>query len=225
LPKWQVLGEQAVSAAATTEDQIIIQHTEAWFKKTGWNENQFAEQRIIPALEQEKPEPERFDEKTASVPEYKKWITSRKQKVARALNGSTTFPLHWKWIWLSCMDEPYRSACKADLLALSGAMDIPIPVYAPKASGGPVRANIADFMRETADVLEAASPAHDGVYCRNDDIQAANNLCDQLLDVMNVCSRELAAIESGTGCRGRRSQLGSEVALMAERISKAVNKH
>lgn len=213
-----------MSAAAKTEDQIIIEHTEAWFKKTGWNENQFAEKRMIPALELELPESERFDEKTATVVEYKKWMTSKKQKVARALNGSTTFPLHWKWIWIACMDEPYQSACRSDLMAVAGVMDIPMPSYRPQASTGPVRANVADLMRETADVLEAASPAHDGVYNCDDDVDATNRLCDELLDVANAVMRELAAIEAGTGCRGTRNRLGCETAEMMARISKQVNK-
>lgn len=211
---------------ATTEDQIIIRHTEEWFKATSWNINQFAEKRIIEALEAEQPESERFDEKTASAKEYKSWITKKKQQVVRALDGTTSFPLHWKWLWIACLDEPYRSRCRADLLALAGVMDIPLPSSAIPQSpaGSPVRANVADLMREVADVLEAASPAHDGVYSFDDDGEASDRMCDELLDVINACTREVAAIQAGTGRSGNRTRLGKETALMMARISKQINK-
>lgn len=187
-----------------TEDKIIIGYTNRWLQDTTWSIERFATELLVPALVQLELSNQK-DITTAD--ELHRWKAAKGVQVGRVIRGSMNFPMAWKWPWVNALPEPYRAECRKDLLALAGVLDVPVPDLSASKVGYGTKANLADLMREFADVVSNSAPAQDGVYDREDDQAAAERYVDEMIDVMEVIQRELVAVRKGTGCSGRRHSL------------------
>ncbi|MFR9656427.1 MAG: hypothetical protein SNF94_05515 [Rikenellaceae bacterium] len=196
-----------------TEDQIIIEHTNRWLQETPWSIERFATELLVPQLEQLELSNQK-DITTAD--ELHRWKSAKGVQVGRIIRASMNFPMAWKWPWLNSLPEPYRSECRRDLLALAGVLDVPLPNSKQGKCGQATRANLADMMREFADVVASSAPAQDGVYDSKDDKQLTQRYIDEMVDVIEVLHRELFAVRQGTGCMSRRHRLVLSVQLTEE---------
>lgn len=198
-----------------TEDQIILTYTNRFLSETKWTKNSFIQKKLIPALVAAgfyKPEP-------SVVDEYESWVSTHRRYLSNIFTGRVNFPLAWKWVWLSCLPDPYRGSCKKDLHALTGSMFIPMPpvsdVRAPAAS------RLSDLMREFSEVVRDSRPAQDGALSPEDSPAEAQLYADQLADLLEACFDELLAIQQGTGVMPRRQVM----ALMMSNFEKDHDGH
>lgn len=185
--------ENTVNKDHYTEDQIILAHTNRFLSETQWTKNSFIQRKLVPALVASgfyKPEP-------SVVDEYDAWVTTQRRYLSNIFTGRVNFPLAWKWVWLSCLPEPYRGACKKELHSLTGSMFIPMPpvsdVRAPAAS------RLSDLMREFSEVVRDSRPAQDGAFSPDDSPAETQLYADQLVDLLEACFDELMAVQQGTG--------------------------
>ncbi|WP_051560193.1 hypothetical protein [Marinobacterium jannaschii] len=202
-----------------TEDQIILEYTNSLLRETRWTIEDFGTDRLTPALREglidvDPADPYSIHSEAAA---YLRWKNKIGVQLGRIMRGTTKFPLSWKWAWVTSLPEPYQTQCRQELLALAGVMDIPLPVI-EIAERRPARARIADFMRESADLLAAAAPADDGFYDESDDPEAVDRMADEMIDVIEVLERELQAIGRGTGRTGRRRTVIEKTVIVRSEI-------
>jgi len=187
-----------------TEDKIIIDHTSRLLQDTPWSIERFAIELLTPRLEAL----ELSDETNITkADEYQRWKTAKGVQVGRILRATMNFPMSWKWAWVDSLPEPYHSECRKDLLALAGVLDVPVPNIKSTKCGCATKSNLAEMMREFADVVASSSPAQDGVYDANDNKADTQKYTDEIIDVIEVLHRELFAVFQGTGCMSKRSHL------------------
>ena len=193
-----------------TEDQVIIEHTRNWFSDSSWSIEKFATELLVPMLEAANiMQPE--DIKTAD--QLISWRKKKAVHVGRVLKFAVPFPLSWKWFWLRCLPEGVRDACESDLMALSGKLNVSLPLihhHTQTAS----EAHIDRVMREFSEFIASSKPAQDGRYDQSDNPEEADLLIDEALDVIAVLIREVVAIQAGTGCRGQRRNLADTITLI-----------
>jgi len=187
-----------------TEDKIIIAHTNRLLQETPWSIERFATELLAPNLEALELSNET---KITQADEYLRWKTAKGVQVGRILRATMNFPMSWKWAWVNALPEPYHSQCRKELLALAGVLDVPVPQIKSTKCGCATKANLADMMREFADVVASSSPAQDGIYDDNDNKADTQKYTDEIIDVIEVLHRELLAVFQGTGCISKRSHL------------------
>ena len=186
-----------------TEDKIIIEHTRNWFADSSWSIERFAVERLVPMLEQAGLIQ---TEDTQTADEFINWRKKKAVQVGRVMKGTTQFPLAWKWFWLGCLPDSHKKACEHDLMAVAGKMNVALPHASEKTLNG-TQAHIQDVIQEFSEFIASSKPAHDGRYDQNDNPEEVIRFIDEALDVVSALIREVAFIEQGTGCKGKRHQL------------------
>jgi len=202
-----------------TETEIILGHTAHWFQNSEMSMERFAHERLAPALEAQDlvevpPSAEGVDD---IIRRRKAW----RQRVDRLFNGSQPFPLEWKWAWVNCVSEPYRTEIVNDLQIMAGM----VPVLRPslRAINGveSTRARIAHVMIECGQFFEAAAePAQDGRYCR-EDRDAAAEMIEKGFEAAGAILGELVALATGAGVNlpaGPLGTLGGVVEVIRGRV-------
>lgn len=180
-----------------TETEIILGHTSNWFQNSEMSMERFAHDLLAPALAAEG-----HVEGLVQADDADSYTKARKawrQRVDRLFNGSQAFPLEWKWAWISCIAEPFRTEILNDLQIMAGMLPVARPelraVDGVKSTG----ARIAEVMIECGEFFQAAAtPAADGRYCR-DDRAAAADMIEKGLEAAGAILTELAALAAGAG--------------------------
>ena len=188
-----------------TEHSLIAKHTLAWFQESNWSKSAFACERLVPALE--KAGLTGLD-KLSTLHQLELWRDRSRKRVGRILAMESDFPLAWKWIWVEMMDDPYRTKCRQDLLALAGTLDTPMPQTTRERMPCPSR--IGEILKQVGEAVSASGPAQDGSWDPSDDPKTTQVYADEILDVYEAVAAELQAIERGTGITPTRYQLARQ---------------
>lgn len=180
-----------------SEREVVLHHTAEWFKHSVWSMEKFALEALAPALANAG-----LIEPLAAPESGVEYSRSRKawgQQVARLFNGDKTFPLEWKWIWISLVPNPYHDAMTNELQSLAGCMNVALPeirsingVKSAQARMGAVMIEVGEFFTATA------GPAGDGRYDRDDQAEAVETM-QKGLEAVQAILAELAAVSAGTG--------------------------
>lgn len=181
----------------STETEIVLGHTAQWFQNSEMSMERFAHDLLAPALEnaeliERAPRPQDAEAFTKA---RKAW----RQRVDRLFNGSQPFPLEWKWVWINCVAEPFRTEIANDLQIMAGMVPVVRPELRAVNGVESTRARIAQVMIEVGEFFKAAAePAGDGRYCR-DDREAASEMIEKGLEAAGAIMTELFALAAGAG--------------------------
>ncbi|WP_298727346.1 hypothetical protein [uncultured Pseudomonas sp.] len=181
----------------STETDIVLGHTAKWFQNSEMSMERFAHDLLAPALEAAGliEEAQKPQDAEAFTKGRKAW----RQRVDRLFNGSQPFPLEWKWAWINCVAEPFRTEIKNDLQIMAGMLPVARPDLRAVNGVESTRARIAQVMIEVAEFFQAAAePAEDGRYCR-DDRGAAAEMIEKGFEAAGAILTELTALAAGTG--------------------------
>lgn len=180
-----------------SEREVVLHHTAEWFKHSSWSMEKFAHDALAPALAQAG-----LIEPLATPESGVEYTRSRKawgMQVARLFNGDKSFPLEWKWVWISLVPNPYHAAMTNELQALAGCMNVPLPEIRPINGVKSAQARIGAVMIEVGEFFTAAAgPAGDGRYDREDQADGIETM-QKGLEAVQAILAELAAVSSGTG--------------------------
>jgi len=180
-----------------SEREVVLHHTAEWFKHSAWSMEKFAHEALAPALATAG-----LIEPLATPESGIEYTRSRKawgQQVARLFNGDKSFPLEWKWIWISLVPRTYHDAMTNELQALAGCMNVPLPEIRSINGIKSAQARIGAVMLEVGEFFTAAAgPAGDGRYDREDQAEAFETM-QKGLEAVQAILAELAAVSSGTG--------------------------
>lgn len=182
--------------ATRTERDIVLHHTNHWFTHSAWSVERFAQELLAPALAAAKVIETDLEvtDADAYMKQRKAWAT----RISRIFNGTSPFPLEWKWVWVSVLPAEYAAQVRRDCLELIGALDIHLPKTTPnRPSATP--SNLARVIGEFGAFVQAANPAHDGSYCPKDDPQEVDLMLQEGIDVVSAMMSELLALSAGTG--------------------------
>jgi len=181
----------------STETDIVLGHTAQWFQNSEMSMERFAHDLLAPALEDAGliERAQRPQDAEAFTKARKAW----RQRVDRLFNGSQPFPLEWKWVWISCIAEPFRTEIANDLQIMAGMVPVVRPELRAVNGVESTRARIAQVMIEVGEFFQAAAePAGDGRYCR-DDRAAASEMIEKGLEAAGAILTELHALAAGAG--------------------------
>lgn len=171
------------------EFDIIIDVTKQFFNETGVSQSVFSTKMLAPKLGEIEP---------SEVIEYDKWKNRIIRNTNRLMAGEVEFPLKLKWIWIAALPEEYAKICIRRLFAAAGET-MPLPSLAG-ADG--VLSGVSDLLNATATVTEHLEPAYDGVYDKNDSLDASNKLIDSLLSNAVTSVKEARRVHAGTTATG-----------------------
>ncbi len=179
-----------------TEREIVLRHTNQWFVQSEWNVERFAHELLAPALVADQLIEKALEETdgAAYLRERKAWAT----RLGRIFNGTSPFPLEWKWTWIRCLPESIAKDVQGECLDLIGVPDIRLPRISPR-SRGPVPSDLANVLREFGTFVASATPAHDGDYSLRDDPEAVDLMLREGQDAIEAMISELLAVAAGTG--------------------------
>ncbi|MDV6696902.1 hypothetical protein FA541_27905 [Pseudomonas aeruginosa] len=179
-----------------TEREIVLRHTNQWFTQSEWNVERFAHELLAPALVAAGLIEEALEETDgdAYLKERKAWAT----RLGRIFNGTSSFPLEWKWTWIGCLPARIADDVRRECVELVGGLDIRVPRISPPLAG-PVPADLAGVLQEFGAFVAAATPAHDGSYSLRDDPQAVDLMLREGLDAVLRMVSELMSVAMGTG--------------------------
>lgn len=179
-----------------TEREIVLRHTNQWFTQSEWNVERFAHELLAPALVAAGLIEEALEETdgAAYLKERKAWAT----RLGRIFNGTSSFPLEWKWTWIGCLPARIADDVRRECVELVGGLDIRVPRISPPLAG-PVPADLAGVLQEFGAFVAAATPAHDGNYSLRDDPQAVDLMLREGLDAVLRMVSELMSVAMGTG--------------------------
>lgn len=198
--------------AARTEREIILAHTNHWFRHSEWSVEKFGLELLAPALAAAD-----LVEQLAEPETGAEYMRSRKawgQRLNRVFNGTAPFPLEWKGVWLQCLPEEYAREALRDCLALFDVPNLRVPAFSP-APVPSVPSRFGELMQEFGQFVAASTPAHNGRYDRNDDPVEVERMLKEGTDAVLAMISELMAIAAGTGRSLPALQLlvsGAEVA-------------
>jgi hypothetical protein len=199
-----------------TETEIILGHTAHWFQNSEMSMERFAHEHLAPALEAQglievPPTAESADE---IIRRRKAW----RQRVDRLFNGAQPFPLEWKWTWVNCVSEPYRTEIVNDLQIMAGMVPVLRPSLRSINGVESTSARIAQVMIECGQFFEAAAvPAQDGRYCRQDR-DAAAEMIEKGFEAAGAILGELVALAAGAGVTLPTGPLGGVVEVLHGRV-------
>jgi len=179
-----------------TEREIVLRHTNQWFTQSEWNVERFAHELLAPALVVDGLIEGALEESdgAAYLKERKAWAT----RLGRIFNGTSPFPLEWKWTWIGCLPSRVADDVRRECIELVGGLDIRVPrIQHPRS--GPVPADLASVLQEFGTFVAAATPAHDGNYSLRDDPQAVDLMLREGLDAVMSMVSELMSVAMGTG--------------------------
>lgn len=183
--------------ARRSEREVVLHYTSEWFKHSAWSMEKFAHEALAPALAEAG-----LIEPLATPESGVEYTRSRKawgMQVARLFHGDKSFPLEWKWIWISLVPNPYHDAMTNELQALAGCMNVPLPEIRPINGIKSAQARIGAVMLEVGEFFTAAAgPAGDGRYDSEDQAEAHETM-QKGLEAVQALLAELAAVSSGTG--------------------------
>ncbi len=179
-----------------TEREIVLRHTNQWFTQSEWNVERFAHELLAPALVAAGLIEKALEETDgdAYLKERKAWAT----RLGRIFNGTSPFPLEWKWTWIGCLPARIADDVRRECIELVGGLDIRVPRISPPLAG-PVPADLAGVLQEFGAFVAAATPAHDGNYSLRDDPQAVDLMLREGLDAVLRMVSELMSVAIGTG--------------------------
>lgn len=181
-----------------TEDAVLLRHTELCVGETALNQTRFIEERLVPALAKAG-----FIAKEPRTAEgYTKWMATQRRYVSYMFKGERDIPMKYKWIWLSCLPEPYRAECKKELQALTGSLFVQMPQETDIRM--PAVSRLHNVMREVSEMMRDSLPASDGSLSSDDDPKAVQQYANQIADVIEEAFAELLAIQQGTGIMPKR---------------------
>lgn len=120
-----------------TEREIVLRHTNQWFMQSEWNVERFAHELLAPALIAEGLIEVALEESdgAAYLKERKAWAT----RLGRIFNGTSSFPLEWKWTWIGCLPARIADDVRRECIELVGGLDIRVPRIAYPARPRPFR--------------------------------------------------------------------------------------
>lgn len=180
-----------------SEREVVLHYTAEWFKHSAWSMEKFAHEALAPALAMAG-----LIEPLVAPENGIEYARSRKSwgmQVSRLFNGDKSFPLEWKWVWISLVPNPYHDAMTNELQALAGCMNIPLPDIRSVNGVKSAQARIGAVMLEVGEFFTAAAgPAGDGVYDRDDKVEAIETM-QKGLEAVQAIIAELAAVSAGTG--------------------------
>lgn len=179
-----------------TEREIVLRHTNQWFTQSEWNVERFAHELLAPALVAAGLIEKALEETDgdAYLKERKAWAT----RLGRIFNGTSPFPLEWKWTWIGCLPARVADDVRRECVELVGGLDIRVPRITPPLAG-PVPADLAGVLQEFGAFVAAATPAHDGNCSLRDDPQAVDLMLREGLDAVLRMISELMSVAMGTG--------------------------
>jgi hypothetical protein len=180
-----------------TEREIVLRHTNQWFMQSEWNVERFAHELLAPALIAEGLIEVALEESdgAAYLKERKAWAT----RLGRIFNGTSSFPLEWKWTWIGCLPARIADDVRRECIELVGGLDIRVPRIAYPARPSSVPSDLAKVLQEFGTFVAAATPAHDGSYSLRDDPEAVDLMLREGLDAVLSMISELASVAVGTG--------------------------
>ena len=182
--------------ATRTERDIVLHYTNHWFTHSEWSVERFAHDLLAPALVEAK-----MIERELEQTDGDAWARERKAwavRVGRIFNGTSPFPLEWKMVWLGVLPSEYAAQVRRDCLQLFGVLDINLPRSSPGKPSATL-SNLARVFKEFSEFVDAATPAHDGRYCTNDDPGDVDVMLQEGFDVIGAVMTELLALAAGTG--------------------------
>lgn len=172
------------------EDKIIIEATREWLQNSNYTQAMFATQMLAPRIQEQEPE---------SSDDWEKWHSRLCQRVSVVMTYKQSFPLQWKWAWLSALPEDIRKPIEYELAAIAGYLHTMPEIKGAKT----VEANTAEIYTCFSHLVKNSEPAHDGVYDQNDDLDKANNQIDATLNLIQNLVNEVQRVHAGTGATGR----------------------
>ncbi|HEJ5739546.1 TPA: hypothetical protein SL768_006098 [Pseudomonas aeruginosa] len=174
----------------------MLRHTNQWFTQSEWNVERFAHELLAPALVAAGLIEKALEETDgdAYLKERKAWAT----RLGRIFNGTSPFPLEWKWTWIGCLPARVADDVRRECVELVGGLDIRVPRITPPLAG-PVPADLAGVLQEFGAFVAAATPAHDGNCSLRDDPQAVDLMLREGLDAVLRMISELMSVAMGTG--------------------------
>jgi len=178
------------------EDLIIKEITRAYLQECADTQRTFAENRLIPALERDGV---RVAKSPKTVGDYSKQIAVMQNQFTKIMNETLSFPLSWKWSWVSALPEPYQTRCIHELKAL-------LPSTVPSEQNINIQADVGRLSIEAGEAITAlAVIAADGAYDAHDSVEDVKTALNELYDVRDQASENIAVIEHRTGVRVGRS--------------------
>lgn len=114
-----------------TEREIVLRHTNQWFTQSEWNVERFAHELLAPALVAAGLIEKALEETDgdAYLKERKAWAT----RLGRIFNGTSPFPLEWKWTWIGCLPARIADDVRRECIELVGGLDIRVPRISPRS--------------------------------------------------------------------------------------------
>ncbi|MFP8968594.1 hypothetical protein ACKC9G_18575 [Pokkaliibacter sp. CJK22405] len=184
-----------------SENHIILSFTRQAVADTSLSLDHFSLRVLLPKLA----EHGLVDASADNVKQYESTCNRIRTRIRKIMTGDMLFPMEWKWPWINSLPAPYQDECRRSLAAIAGLLYIPAAALTESFLDKKVlAADIAGFMRETAEVLSAAAPAADGQYDHLDSIDECNRLIDELDDVISLATLEKLKITTATGAKGTR---------------------
>lgn len=180
-----------------TERDVLIDQTSRWFTHSDWSIDRFAFERLAPALSAAGLVDEPIGEQ--NVAEYQRYRRAWAMRVGRIFNETQPFPLEWKWVWLSCLPDEYQARARQELLAMAGCFDVRLPQFVVGVEVSATPARLGVVMKEVADFVSAAEPAHDGKYDKNEDPAKVDKMLAEGMDLLAALANELYSVSAGTG--------------------------
>lgn len=182
--------------AARTEREIVLGHTNQWFRHSEWSVEKFGLELLAPALAAADLVDPLAEPETGA--EYMRSRKAWGQRLNRIFNGTAPFPLEWKGVWLKCLPEATARDALRDCLALFEVPDLRLPSFSP-APLPSVPSHFGELMQEIGQFVAASTPAHNGRYDRNDDPVAVERMLKEGTEAVLAMISELMAIAAGTG--------------------------
>ena len=183
-----------------TECQLIIAATRQWFENSSESIESFATAHLIPALEDAGMAEVDRDSVESSAAAYTRWRRAVSMRVGRVIRGHVAFPLSWKWVWVGCLPESYRVELVRKLIAMAGSLFVEIPKLSGTADSlVRSKSRLHRISEEFGELLQNATPAHDGFYDLNDDPVLVDSMMKEAMDLVEVVLSEAAAVSRATG--------------------------
>lgn len=184
------------------EADVLLGITKKMLTSTSWCQKSFAERALIPALANAgyiSPPPD-------AAENYSKWMGNNVRYIGNMLNEvkGVKIPLSWKWIWIQCLEDPYRSEAIRTVLSFHGSLYVPLPVTSAAIEVAAQKTSLSEVLAKASSVLNASTPAQDGTLDVNDDPGEVRQYGETLVQLIEASIQELVLLSSGTGLKPLR---------------------
>ena len=191
----------ALDTKILTEKEIIITATQKWFDSSNMVSSKFSE-----LLYTELSAAGLVPLEPSEVDDYEKWVSSSARRVSRIMDGSSAFPLEWKYYWLSCFPEDLKISALTQIMSNTGYLLVPLPTNSA-LNIVDSRAKLDEISKQFAGVIGNSKPAMDGFYDNRDSKEELQLMQDNLAQLLASVLREMTLIENNTGIQSKLSQI------------------